>query len=103
MSELGELFLKCPQGIEVVLFGAAGLEVSILEERVDERFARVFKLGMCDVELFLRKLAGLGKEHRYENIALADRLVIIVLHASLRHFVEKVLPANDLQINPLVD
>ena len=53
---------------------------------------------MRDIELFLGELAGLGEEQGDEDFAVADSLVVFVLQAGFRHGIEKVFPANDLEI-----
>jgi hypothetical protein len=69
VPEAAQLFLKCPQGIQIVLPRAAGLDVSILEEGVDARAAGVPELAVRGIEFLLGELAGLGEEQAHEDIA----------------------------------
>ena len=62
VPELLQFVLKCPQGIEVFSPRAAGLDVSILKERVNAGSTTIFELVVRDVELFLGELAGLREE-----------------------------------------
>jgi hypothetical protein len=95
MPERTQFFLKCPQGNEVFLLCVAGLDISILKERVNAWVATVFELAVRDVELLLGELAGLGEEQADKDIAGADSFVVLVLQASFGHGVKEVFPSND--------
>src|SRR5688572_29624552 len=99
MAEIFQLFLKVPQRNEIIFFRSAGFEIRIFKECVNFRLTCFLKLGIRGIKFFFSELARLCKEQADEDVAGTYLFVVLVLQASFRHRVKKVLPAINREIN----
>ncbi|EXI72130.1 MAG: hypothetical protein AW07_03275 [Candidatus Accumulibacter sp. SK-11] len=100
VAEPLELVLEGPQALQV---GARSGVWRVPEVGEDERLAGRLELTNRGLELFLGVTADLGEEEHDEDVAGANRSVVLVLQASRRECVEEVLPEDQFEEDALAD
>jgi hypothetical protein len=100
VSERLELVLEGPQALQV---GPRSGVRGVLEVGEDERPVGRLELADRGFELFLGVAADLGEEEHHEDVAGADRAVVLVLQARRRERVEEILPEDQFEKDALAD